>query len=91
MSKPVLIGELYDPLPSLAEQVIQTLRSRRKTVWTDSSGQVFMSDPAFVSDEEPQTIIGTYDRRSSVLLIKGDLRLALRELASSWITDWREL
>jgi len=84
----VPLGRLYDPLLQLAERVHRALAMRRKTVWTDDRGSVFVNDADLIRSVSPRSIVGTYDFRSPLLVIEADLRLALRERASSWIVDW---
>jgi len=82
------LGRLYDPLLVLAQRVHRALTARRKTVWTDDRGSVFVNDVDLIRSVSPRSIVGTYDIRTPLVLIEADLRLALRERASNWIVDW---
>ena len=82
------LGRLHDPLQQLATRVHGALVKRRQVVWIDDRGSVFMHDADLLGAVAPRSIIGTYDIRTPRLMIEGDLRLALRERACAWITDW---
>ena len=88
---PVLtpLGRLYDPLLQLAGRVHRVLAHNLKTVWADSNGYVFAAPPDHLATIKPHTIVGVYAKRSSLPAIEMGLRLALRERASKWITDWK--
>jgi len=92
MNKPIPafapLGRLYDPLLQLAQRVHRAMTTRRKTVWTDDRGSVFVNDVDLIRSISPRLIVGTYDTRTPLVAIEGDLRLALRERASNWIIDW---
>jgi hypothetical protein len=82
------LGRLYDPLLQLAARVQDALSRRRQTVWVDGRGGVFLNDADLLQSISPTSIVGTYDFRTPLFVIEGDLRLALRERASHWILDW---
>jgi hypothetical protein len=83
------LGRLYDPLPALATRIHRLLGVKRKTVWTDDQGGVFLYDLACMPSISPFSIVGTYDAHTPWPQIEDELRLALRERASRWITDWK--
>ena len=85
---PAPLGRLYEPLLQLAKRVHQTLATRRRMVWTDNRGCVFVYDIHLIQSMSPRSIVGTYDIRTPIIVIEADLRLALRERARSWIIDW---
>jgi hypothetical protein len=89
---PVLVplGRLYDPLLQLAQRVHRILGKRRKTIWADDRGRVFVNGSSLLPQISPRWIVGTYDIHVPLDVIEADLRLALRARASSWITDWNE-
>jgi len=82
------LGRLYDPLLQLADRVHRALAARRRMVWTDDRGSVFVYDLQLAQTLSPRSIVGMYDIRTPVVTIEADLRLALRERARSWIIDW---
>jgi hypothetical protein len=82
------LGRLYDPLLQLAERVHRALAARRRMVWTDERGSVFVHDLHRIQSMSPRSIVGMYDIRTPVVTIEADLRLALRARARSWIIDW---
>ena len=82
------LGRLYDPLLQLAERIHQALAVRRRVVWADDRGCVFVYDLHLNQSMPPRSIVGTYDIHTAIVLIEADLRLALRERAKSWIIDW---
>jgi len=84
------LGRLYDPLLQLAQRVHRVLAKRRKTVWADERGGVFVNNLILLPQISPRWIVGTYDIDTSIDAIESDLRLALRQRASRWITDWNE-
>jgi hypothetical protein len=87
---PVLVpmGQLYDPLIGLASRIHRGLGTKQKTVWTDDRGGVFMDHVARLGSKSPSAIVGTYDTDTPMCVIECDLRVTLRERASTWITDW---
>jgi len=82
------LGRLYDPLLGLAARVHRVLGVKHKTLWADDLGEVFMDNVNRLPSMSPRAIVGTYDMHTPVSMIEDDLRLALRERASRWITDW---
>lgn len=82
------LGRLYDPLLPLSERIHRALTTRRRMVWTDDRGSVFVDDMQRLQSTSLQSIVGTYDMRTPIVVIEADLRLALRERARSWIIDW---
>jgi hypothetical protein len=84
------LGRLYDPLQQLAGRVHRALTKRRKTAWTDDRGSVFVNDADLLQSQSPRSIVGTYDIQTPLVVIEADLRLALRQRARNWITDWNE-
>lgn len=81
------LGRLYEPLMQLARRVHDALATKRKTVWTDDRGSVFVNEAGAVP-LALHAIVGTYDVRTPLPVIENDLRLALRQRASKWILDW---
>jgi hypothetical protein len=82
------LGRLHDPLRVLAERVRAALRIRRRTVSVDDKGRVFIEDTEQFEPDPKRSIVGSYDLLTPIASIENDLRLALRERASQWITDW---
>src|ERR1700722_14168722 len=60
---PVLapLGRLYDPLLQLAPRVHRVLAKRRKTIWADDRGSVFVNNSSLLPQISPRWIVGTYD------------------------------
>ena len=89
---PVLapLGRLYDPLLQLAQRVHRVLGKRHKTIWADDRGRVFVNGSGLLPQISPRWIVGAYDIDTALVVIEADLRLALRQRASTWITDWNE-
>ncbi len=81
------LGRLYEPLFQLAGRIHDALATRRRTVWTDDRGSVFINE-ASARPLSLHAIVGTYDARTPLPVIEHDLRLALRQRASRWIIDW---
>lgn len=81
------LGRLHEPLLQLAGRVHGALATRRKMVWTDDRGSVFIDDTGPLP-QTPHAIVGIYDVHTPLPVIEDDLRLALRERASRWIIDW---
>jgi hypothetical protein len=82
------LGCLYDPLAALASRIHRVLGARRKTVWTDDLGRVFLDDADCTTSISTCSIVGTYDALTPWRVVESGLRLALRARASRWITDW---
>ncbi len=83
------LGRLYDPLLQLAERVHRALATKQKTVWTDANGYVFATPTDQLRSIAPHATVGIHDTSTPLHVIEWELRLALRERASSWITDWK--
>jgi hypothetical protein len=84
------LGRLYDPLLQLAQRVHRVLAKRHKTIWADDRGSVFVNGSGLLPQISPRWIVGTYDVHTPLVIIEADLRLALRQRASLWITDWND-
>ena len=82
------LGRLYDPLRGLAARIHRVLGTRHKTVSTDHLGGVFLDYGGCLALSSKRSIVGTYDMYTPLFVIEDALRLALRERASPWITDW---
>ncbi|HTA65629.1 MAG TPA: hypothetical protein VK753_08995 [Xanthomonadaceae bacterium] len=82
------LGRLYDPLLGLAARIHRVLGARCKTIVTDRQGNVFVDHILSPGSMSPRSIVGTYDAHTALFVIEDDLRFALRERASQWITDW---
>ncbi len=82
------IGRLHEPLPGLAARVRRAIGTKPRSIWADALGGVFLNNLNRLASTPPRALIGTYDKDTSVLMIELDLRLALRERAKQWITDW---
>lgn len=92
MRKPFLnlapIGRLHEPLHELAARLHRAMGTRPRSMWADASGGVFLDDLLALASMPPRALVGTYDKDTPVLTIEVNLRLALRERAKQWITDW---
>ena len=82
------LGRLYDPLHGLAARIHRVVGTRHKTVSIDHLGGVFVDNGGCLALSSKRSIVGTYDMHTPLFVIEDDLRLALRERASQWITDW---
>ena len=82
------LGRLYDSLRGLAARIHRVLGTRHKTVSTDHLGGVFLDNGGCLALSSKRSIVGTYDMHTPLFVNEDALRLALRERASRWITDW---
>lgn len=83
------LGRLYDALSLLSRKVRRALDRKTKTVWVDDRGYVFATRAELLKPTLPHATIGVYGQRTKLSAIESGLRLALRERARTWITDWQ--